>query len=73
VLEAGVTTAHALSEAQAKTLTEHLSSRTGATVRLRLHQDASLLGGLKVQVGSTIFDASLQGQLHQLKARLLNA
>jgi hypothetical protein len=26
-----------------------------------------------VQVGSTVYDASLQGQLRQLKARLLSA
>jgi F-type H+-transporting ATPase subunit delta len=73
VMEAGVSTAHPLSEAQTRALTEGLSTRTGATVRLRWRQDAALLGGIKVQLGSTIFDASLQGQLRQLKARLLNA
>lgn len=73
VIEAGVTTAHPLSDLQAKVLTERLAARTGATIRLRWRQDASLIGGLKVQLGSTIFDASLQGQLSQLKARLLNA
>lgn len=73
VLEASVTTAQPLSEAQARALTGRLSARTGAAVRLRWSHDAALLGGLKVQLGSTIFDASLQGQLQQLKARLLNA
>ncbi len=73
VLEAEVTTAHPLSEPQSRTLAELLGKRTGATIRLRCHQDASILGGLKLRLGSTIYDASLQGQLRQLKARLLNA
>ena len=47
--------------------------RTGKTIRLAWHQDTSLLGGVKVQVGSTVLDASLQGQLRQLKAQLLSA
>ena len=47
--------------------------RTGKTIRLTWHQDATLLGGVKVQVGSTVLDASLQGQLRQLKTQLLSA
>ena len=73
IVEAHVASAHALSEAQTAALTASLSQRTGKTIRLRWRQDATLLGGLKVQVGSTVYDASIQGQLRQLKAQLLNA
>jgi F-type H+-transporting ATPase subunit delta len=73
IVEAKVTSAQPLSDAQAKALINSLGSRTGKTIRLTWHQDQSLLGGVKVQVGSTVLDASLQGQLRQLKTQLLSA
>jgi F-type H+-transporting ATPase subunit delta len=35
--------------------------------------DPGLLGGLKVQVGSTVYDASLRGRLDMLRGKLLSA
>jgi F-type H+-transporting ATPase subunit delta len=73
IVEAKVTSAQPLSDAQAKALITSLATRTGKTIRLSWHQDTTLLGGVKVQVGSTVLDASLQGQLRQLKNQLLSA
>lgn len=73
IVEAKVASAQPLSEAQAQALVASLAARTGKTIRLTWSQDAALLGGLKVQVGSTVLDASLQGQLRQLKTQLLSA
>jgi F-type H+-transporting ATPase subunit delta len=73
IVEANVASAQPLSEAQVKALIGSLATRTGKTIRLAWHQDTSLLGGVKVQVGSTVLDASLQGQLRQLKTQLLSA
>jgi F-type H+-transporting ATPase subunit delta len=73
IVEANVSSTQPLTEAQAKALTASLATRTGKTIRLTWQQDASLLGGLKVQVGSTVLDASIQGQLRQLKTQLLSA
>jgi len=73
IVEAHVSSAQPLSEAQSKALVASLAARTGKTIRLSWSQDAALLGGLKVQVGSTVLDASLQGQLRQLKTQLLSA
>lgn len=73
VVVATVTSAQALSEAQEAALKANLAARTGKAVRLTLAQDAKLLGGLKVQVGSTVLDASLQGRLAILKQQLLTA
>lgn len=73
ILDAHVASAHPLSEAQTEALIRTLGARTGKTIRVRWKHDAALLGGLKVQVGSTVFDASLQGQLRTLKAQLLTA
>ena len=73
VVEATVHTARALSDRQGAALSAALARRTGKTVKLDLRQDPAILGGVKVQVGSTVYDASLLGQLRQLKARLLSA
>ena len=73
IVEAKVASAQPLSEAQAEALIASLTARTGKTIRLSWHQDQTLLGGVKVQVGSTVLDASLQGQLRQLKTQLLSA
>ena len=73
IVEAKVASAQPLGDAQAKALIASLTQRTGKTIRLTWSQDAALLGGLKVQVGSTVLDASLQGQLRQLKTQLLSA
>ena len=73
VVEAQVLAAQPLSEPQSAALTAALARRTGKTVKLSWRQDPSALGGVKAQVGSTVYDATLQGQLRQLKARLLSA
>jgi F-type H+-transporting ATPase subunit delta len=73
VVEARVQTAQPLSPAQTTALQAALARRTGKTVKLTWRQDPALLGGLKAQIGSTVYDASIQGQLRLLKARLLSA
>lgn len=73
VVEARITSAQVLSGIQSQRLSTSLASRTGKTVRIKWNQDPALLGGLKVQLGSTVYDASLQGRLRLLKARLLTA
>jgi F-type H+-transporting ATPase subunit delta len=73
VMEARVTSAQVLTGPQSSRLTASLSSRTGKTIRIRWSQEPALLGGLKVQLGSTVYDASLQGRLRLLKQQLLSA
>ena len=73
IVEAKVASAQPLSEIQTKALVASLTTRTGKIIRLTWHQDPTLLGGVLVQVGSTVLDASLQGQLRQLKTQLLSA
>jgi len=73
VVEAIVETAQPLSMTQNEALAAALSRRTGKTVKLKWRQDASMLGGVRAQIGSTVYDASLKGQLRLLQARLLSA
>src|SRR5437879_4917557 len=40
---------------------------TGKKVRARYEQDTSVLGGVVVRVGSTIYDGSVKGQLEKIR------
>ena len=73
ILEAQVSSAQPMTEAQSQALMASLGRRTGKAIRLTWSQDPSLLGGLKVKIGSTVLDASIRGQLRQLKTQLLSA
>ncbi len=70
VIEALVTSAAPLSEPQSTALARSLQGRTGRSVRLKAMQDPALIGGLKVQLGSTIYDATLDARLRLLRAKL---
>ena len=48
-----------------------LGKVTGRDVKVEYETDASLLGGMKIRVGSTMFDGSIQGQLRLLKDDLI--
>jgi len=67
---AQVTAAAPLSEKGLKELADRLAVITGKLVKVELQTDASLLGGIVVQMGSTIFDGSIRTQLAEMKRRL---
>jgi F-type H+-transporting ATPase subunit delta len=69
--EAKVSTARPLSDAEKKMLEAEITRLTGKKVRARYGQDASLLGGAVVQVGSTIYDGSVEGQLDRIREQLV--
>nr|WP_246519669.1 F0F1 ATP synthase subunit delta [Ancylobacter lacus] len=64
---AEVTVAQPLSEAHAATLKGALDAMTGKDVQLVVEVDPSLLGGLKVKVGSRLVDASLKTKLNSIR------
>ncbi len=49
-----------------------LAERTGKHVKLEHVRDVSLIGGLKLQLGSTVFDGSIRSQLDQIRGRLVS-
>ncbi|VAV94621.1 ATP synthase delta chain [hydrothermal vent metagenome] len=67
VIHASATTAQALSSKQKTNLAAGLKKTLGRPVQLETEVDSRLLGGLIVQVGSRMFDSSLQTQLEGLK------
>jgi F-type H+-transporting ATPase subunit delta len=72
-VEAQVSTARQLSDPEKQMLEVEITKMTGKKVRARYEQDASLLGGAVVQVGSTIYDGSVKGQLERIKQQLVEA
>src|SRR6267154_845398 len=65
--EAQITSARELADAEKRTLEGQIEKVTGKKVRARYEQDASLLGGALVRVGSTIYDGSVKGQLERIR------
>lgn len=70
---AEVTTAIKISVAQQKAIAAALKKAFGKDPEITTTVDPALLGGLKVKVGSKLFDASLKSRLDQLKFALKRA
>jgi F-type H+-transporting ATPase subunit delta len=68
--EAEITSARALGDPEKREFEAQIGRLTGKKVRARYEQDASLLGGAVVRLGSTIYDGSVKGQLERLKEAL---
>jgi F-type H+-transporting ATPase subunit delta len=65
--EAKITSTRELGDAEKRDFEAQVGKLTGKKVRARYGQDASLLGGAVVRVGSTIYDGSVKGQLERIK------
>lgn len=73
VVSAQVTTAVALTPAQSKGVAAALRTALGRDPEIETRVDPSILGGIKVRVGSRLFDASLRSKLDSLKFALKRA
>ena len=73
VVAAEVVSALPLSAAQTKSIQSALRESLGRDPELTARVDPSILGGLKVKVGSKLFDASLKTKLDQMKFALKRA
>lgn len=72
-MAAEITTAVKLSVAQQKAVAAAIRQAFGKDPELSTRIDPSILGGIKVRVGSKLFDASLKSRLDQLKFALKRA
>ena len=66
-IAAEVTSAKALTKAQADKLAKSLKTTTGKTVTLNQIVDETLIGGLIVKVGSKMIDTSIRSKLASLQ------
>jgi F0F1-type ATP synthase delta subunit len=48
-----------------------LKQITGKEIDLEFVMDPSLLGGVRIKVGSTMYDSSIKGQLGLLRDKLI--
>jgi len=71
--EARITSARALNAEDRAQLEAQIARLAGARVSARYTEDATLLGGAVVEIGSTVYDGSLRAQLQRLKQKLVNA
>ncbi len=65
-LDAEITSAVALSDAQVKTLVAQLQAKFGKKVEAKVSVDPEIIGGIKIIVGDTVIDASVRGRLQEL-------
>jgi F-type H+-transporting ATPase subunit delta len=70
IVDAHVTAARPLSDDNRETLTGVLEAQTGKTIRLHVHEDPDLIGGLVVRIGDYVFDGSVRNKLATLHDRL---
>jgi F-type H+-transporting ATPase subunit delta len=69
-IDAEIISARELGPEQQTTLLAEISRLTGKYVLPRYVTDASLIGGVTVRVGSTIYDGSVRGQLQRIRQQL---
>jgi F-type H+-transporting ATPase subunit delta len=69
-VDAEVTSAQPLNDAQTAELKRVLKTTLGRDARLEAKVDPSLLGGLIVKVGSRMIDSSLRTKLEGLRAAM---
>ena len=70
-VEANIKTARELDETQIKSLQSYIKKLAKArTVEIKTVEDKSLLGGVVIQYGDKILDASLQSKLHSLRQEI---
>jgi F-type H+-transporting ATPase subunit delta len=73
VVAAEVTTALPMSAAQSRGVAAALRQALGKDPEISTRVDPAILGGIKVRVGSRLFDASLKSKLDSLKFALKRA
>jgi F-type H+-transporting ATPase subunit delta len=71
IINVGITSAEKLSEEQSGELIRRLEVYTGKKIRPSLAENESLIGGVSVKIGDTIFDGSISHQLEMFRKALV--
>ena len=72
-LKAKITSAKELSPEEINKIKDELSMNFKSKIRLDYTHDKSLIGGLVVQVGSTMIDTSIKNKLQQIEKKMIEA
>lgn len=71
LVQARITSAQALSDADRAGIESALAGKTGRRIRAVYQVDPALIGGVVSRVGSTIYDGSVADHLRRLKEKLV--
>ncbi len=72
-IKAEIKSAKQLSETEINKITDELSNNFKSKIKLNYKYDQSLIGGLIVQVGSTMIDTSIKNKLQQIENKMIEA
>jgi len=72
-LKAEIKSAKELTKDEINRITEELSDNFKSKIKLNYNYDKSLIGGLVVQVGSTMIDTSIKKKLQQIETKMIEA
>jgi len=72
-LKAELKSAKELSSNEISKITDELTKNFSSKIKLNYKHDQSLIGGLVVQVGSTMVDTSIKNKLQQIENRMVEA
>jgi len=72
VVEVQVTSATELSATEREALKVRFQDLTGKQVEMEFRLDPGLVGGVRAQVGSTVYDGSVRGALDRFKEQLVS-
>ena len=70
LLPVAITSAVELDEKTVSQLGDQISKQTGRRVDLAAHVEPDILGGIVVQVGNSVLDASVRNRLQQLRRQV---
>jgi len=70
VVQVTISSASDLSEAERESVTARFRELTGKQVELEFQIDSELLGGIVAQIGSTVYDGSVRGNLARIREQL---
>ena len=70
IKSANITSAYELSDEEVSKIKMKLKDKFNSDFKINLLTDSSLIGGLKIQVGSQMIDSSIKNQLNLLKAKM---
>ena len=72
-IKAELTAAKELTEKEINSIKEELTKNFSSKIKLNYKYDPSLIGGLIVQVGSTMVDTSIKNKLQKITNRMIEA
>ena len=72
-LKAEIKSAKELTQDEIKKITKELSDNFNSKIKLNYNHDENLIGGLIVQVGSTMIDTSIKNRLQQIENKMIEA